>query len=83
MKLTFYADDFGFLPLSISATLCSRHVALQETIGALVTRHGVDVVMGAPPANQEGVVHRGRGPAEHCKRRWTQKKTLTLSLYAL
>lgn len=64
-KLTFYADDFGPVPLSVSATLGGGHVALQEAVGALVARHRVDVVVGALPTNQEGVVHGRRGSTQH------------------
>lgn len=63
--LTFYADDFRSVPLSVGAALGGGHVALQEAFGALVADDGVDVVVGALPADQEGVVHRGRGSAEH------------------
>lgn len=65
--LTFYADDFRSVPLAIGATLSSGHVALQEAVGALVAHHRVDVVVGALPANQEGVIHSGRGSAKHCR----------------
>lgn len=40
-------------------------MALQEAVGALVARHRVDVVVGALPTNQEGVVHGRRGSAQH------------------
>jgi len=66
IKLTFYADDFGPVPLAVGATLGGRHVALKEAVGALVASHRVDVVVGAFPTNQEGVVHGGRGSAKHC-----------------
>lgn len=64
-KLTFYADDLGPVPLSVRATLGGGHVALQEAVGALVARHRVDVVVGALPTNQEGVVHGRRGSTQH------------------
>lgn len=64
-KLTFYADDFWPVPLAVGATLGGGHMALQEAVGALVARHRVDVVVGALPTNQEGVVHGRRGSAQH------------------
>lgn len=66
-ELTFYADDFGSVPLAIGATLGGGHVALQEAFGTLVADHRVDVVVGALPTNQEGVFHRRRGSAKHWK----------------
>lgn len=68
--LTFYADDFRSVPLSVGAALGGGHVALQEAFGALVADDGVDVVVGALPANQEGVIHGGRGSAKH----WRMEK---------
>lgn len=68
-KLTFYADDLWPVPLAVGTALGGGHVALQETVGALVARHRVDVVVGALPTNQEGVVH-GRGSsAQHWRGR--------------
>lgn len=40
-------------------------MALQEAVGTLVARHRVDVVVGAFPTNQEGVVHGRRGSTQH------------------
>lgn len=40
-------------------------MALQEALGALVADDGVDVIVGALPANQEGVIYRRRGSAKH------------------
>lgn len=64
-ELTFYADDFRSVPFAIGATLCCGHVALQEAFGTLVADNRVDVVVGALPTNQEGVIHRRRGSAKH------------------
>lgn len=64
-ELTFYADDFRPVPLAIGTTLGGRHVALQEAFGTLVADHRVDVVVGALPTNQEGVIHSRRGSAKH------------------
>lgn len=64
-ELTFYADDFRSVPLAIGAALSSWHVALQEAFGALVADYRVDVVVGALPTNQEGVIHRRRGSTKH------------------
>lgn len=65
VKLTFYADDFRSVPLAIGATLSSRHMALQEAVGALVTHHRVDIIVGKLPTNQEGIIHSGWGSAKH------------------
>lgn len=62
----FYADDFRPVPLAVGATLSSGHMTLQEAVGALVARDRVDVVVGALPTNQEGVIHSGRSSAKHC-----------------
>lgn len=67
VKLTFYADDFRPVPLAVGTTLSSGHMALQEPIGALVAHHGVDVIVGALPTNQEGVIHSGWGSTKHCR----------------
>lgn len=64
-ELTFYADDFRPVPLAIGATLGGRHVALQEAFSALVADHRVDVIVGALPTNQEGVIHKRRGSTKH------------------
>lgn len=64
-ELTFYADDFRSVPFAIGATLSGGHVALQEAFGTLVADDGVNVVVGALPTNQEGVIHRRRGSAKH------------------
>ena len=69
-ELTFYADDFRPVPFAIGATLGGRHMALQEAFGTLVADHRVDVVVGALPTNQEGIIHRGRGSAKH----WREEK---------
>lgn len=66
-ELTFYADDFRSVPLAIGATLSGGHVALQEAFGTLVADDRVDVVVGALPTNREGVFHRRRGSAKHCR----------------
>lgn len=71
-ELTFYADDFRAVPLSIGATLSGGHVALQEAFGTLVADYGVDVVVGALPTNQEGVFHRRRGSTKH----WNMKDSI-------
>lgn len=62
----FYADDFRSVPFAVGTTLGGGHVALQEAVCALVAHHGVDVVVGALPTNQEGVINSGRGSAKHC-----------------
>lgn len=71
--LTFYADDFWAIPLAIGATLGGRHVALQEAFGTLVPDHRVDVVVGALPTNQEGVIHKRRGSAKHWRKEERQR----------
>lgn len=70
-KLTFYADDFWPVPLAVGTTLSGGDVALQEAVDALVAHHRVDVIVGALPTNQEGVIHGRRGSAQH----WGIKNT--------
>lgn len=62
----FYADDFRPVPLAIGTALSGGHMALQEAVGTLVAHYGVDVIVGALPTNQEGIIHSGRGSAKHC-----------------
>lgn len=53
-------------------------MALEETIGALVARHGVDVIVGAFPTNQEAVVHDGRRATENCSKSRKEKQNSTV-----
>lgn len=78
MKLTFYADDLWPVPLAVGATLSGGNVALQEAVGALVTHHGVDVIVGTLPTDEEGVVHGGRSAAEDCRGQETQYSSVPL-----
>lgn len=64
--LTLRTDDPGSLPGPIGPAAGGGDVALKEAFGALVADHRVDVIMRPPPADQMGVLHGGRGPAQHC-----------------
>lgn len=65
--LTLCTDDPGSLPATVGPATDGRDVALEEAFGALVTDHGVDVVVRPPSANQVGVLHCGWGSAQHCR----------------
>lgn len=56
-------------------------MALQEAVGTLVAHYRVDVVVGALPTNQKGIIHGGRGSAKHCRGREIQNITGRPHLY--
>jgi len=74
VSLTLCADDLESLPGAVGTATRGGNVALVEALGALVTHHWVDVVVGPPAANHVGVLHRGRGATQHCPNKVRQER---------
>ena len=76
MPLTLCADDLGALPVAVGTATGGGNMALVEALGALVTHHGVDVIVGPSAANQMGVLHRGRGSTQHWPNKVRRERTV-------